>query len=188
MVPAALKDAGLLSQLITDWWVRPGSVAASLIPRLRDRFRASLDGSVTAFNWSALAFEASQIARGTSGWPRMVNRNEWFQREALPFLSANGDRSRVLFSYSYAARRLFEHAKAHGWTTVMTQIDPGPAEERLVAAVQAAHPGAERWAPAPPEYWRRWREEHSLPIESSCTHSGRSMRWPATVCPRRSSW
>lgn len=163
MVPAALRHRGVLKRLITDLWIAPGTAAGFVAPRLRDRYHAALEGAVTAFNGSALAFEARETARGASGWTRMVRRNEWFQSKALEALERRGDEPLVLFSYSYAARRLFDHAKRRGWHTVLTQIDPGPVEERLVAGLHAAHPGAEpKWQPAPAEYWRHWREEVDL--------------------------
>ena len=163
LVPAALKRRQVLDQLVTDIWIHPGNPAGMVAPRLRDRFHPGLDGSVAAFNRSALLFEARQRARRTSGWSRMIARNDWFQSEALTVLErAHGDR-RAICAYSYAARRLFEYAKTRGWRTVLMQIDPGPAEEQLVGALHAAHPGAEPgWSPAPPEYWQRWRREIDL--------------------------
>ena len=57
-------------------------------------------------------------------------------------------------SYSYTALEPFRYAKAHGWKTLLVQIDPGPEEERIVAEEAARVPElAGDWQPAPPEYW-----------------------------------
>jgi glycosyltransferase involved in cell wall biosynthesis len=163
MVPAALHRRGALSRLITDAWLTPRSMLRAAAPRLRDRFHPGLDGCVTAFTCSAMAFEAREAAGGSSGWPRMLRRNDWFQAKAIESLRQQDTGGSVLFSYSYAARQLFAYAQQRRWTTVMAQIDPGPEEERLVARLHAAHPGLEPgWQPAPEEYWRRWREEIDL--------------------------
>ena len=69
----------------------------------------------------------------------------------------------ILLSYSYTALEPFRYAKAHGWKTVLVQIDPGPEEERIVAEEAARVPElAGGWQPAPPEYWAFWREECEL--------------------------
>ncbi len=93
----------------------------------------------------------------------------------------------VLFAYSYAALEPFRVAKARGWRTVLGQIDPGPAEERIVAELLAGKgdrphlarpvkgtvpfllaqksgqsPFSGGWQPAPREYWDKWREECEL--------------------------
>jgi glycosyltransferase involved in cell wall biosynthesis len=163
MVPVGLSRKAALSRVITDLWVTPGSITAALVPRLRGVYHPELDGHVSASNVAALAFEARQSLRRASGWTRTIRRNEWFQSTALHLLSARPQDAAVMFSYSYAARRLFEYAKSKGWKTVLGQIDPGLTEERLVASLHAANPDCEpNWQPAPPEYWRRWREEIAL--------------------------
>ena len=71
----------------------------------------------------------------------------------------------VLFSYSYTAQEPFRLAKDRGWRTVLGQIDPGPAEERIVAVLTARWPQYARspGVPAGPvDYWSNWREECSL--------------------------
>ena len=61
------------------------------------------------------------------------------------------------------AEEIFKFAKDRGWRTVLGQIDPGPAEERIVAdldntsAIKHKH-----WEPAPADYWKRWRNECAL--------------------------
>lgn len=163
MVPIGLARCHALSHLITDLWVPPGSAVGTLVPRLRAVYHPDLAGRVSAFNAEALLFEAGQTLARASGWSRIVKRNEWFQSRVVALLKKRSPDATVLFSYSYAARRPFEFAKAAGWKTVMVQIDAGLAEERLVASWQSRHPGLEaQWRPAPPEYWARWRAEIDL--------------------------
>lgn len=163
MVPAALQRRGALARLLTEFWVRPDHPVRAIAPRLRDRFHPDLDGAVTAFNGPALAFEARAWIGAESGWRRMMRRNEWFQTKALDWLMRNLRPGAVVFSYSYAARRLFEIAKSRGCTTVLVQIDPGPAEERIVEQLHREHPAVEpAWQPAPADYWQLWRNEIDL--------------------------
>ena len=163
MVPAGLAARGALSHAITDLWVPPGSLTAALLPRLRNIYHPALDGRVTAFNASALMFEGAEMLARSSGWSRIIRRNEWFQSRALDAMRELKAETTVLCSYSYAARHLFEYAKTQAWTTVLIQIDPGLAEERIVASEHAKHPGIEpQWRPAPKEYWDGWRQELDL--------------------------
>ena len=163
MVPAGLAARGALSHVITDLWVPPGSLTGTLLPRLRSIYHPALDGRVTAFNASALMFEGAQMLARSSGWSRIMRRNAWFQSRALDALRRRKPEATVLCSYSYAARHLLEYAKTQAWTTVLIQIDPGLAEERLVMAAHARHPGIEPgWRPAPKEYWEGWRRELDL--------------------------
>jgi glycosyltransferase involved in cell wall biosynthesis len=163
MVPAGLAARGALSKVITDLWVPPGSLTATLLPRLRNIYHPALDGLVIGFNASTLMFEGAQTLARSSGWSRIMRRNAWFQSRALDALRRRRPDATVLCSYSYAARHLFEYAKTQRWTTVLIQIDPGLAEERLVAAAHAEHPEIEpAWRPAPKDYWDGWRRELDL--------------------------
>jgi len=132
---------------------------------------------VNAFNSSLILFEMLARARGLRGWAKIVARNSWFQRKvvsALTSLAAGAPAkaadfrlqtsdSPVLLSYSYTALDPFRYAKAHGWKTLLVQIDPGPEEEAIVAEETARVPDlAAGWQPAPPEYWASWREECKL--------------------------
>ena len=152
-VPRALQLNGLLGEFITDVWTK----------RLTGRFHPSLGGAlVRAPNISALAFELKAQATRAHGWKLITQRNEWFQQQVLDHLHkqpANGPRT--VFAYSYAAGRIFEFARERGWKTVLGQIDPGPAEDQLIAQL---HEKAQQnhWKPAPPEYWNAWRNECTL--------------------------
>ena len=167
-VPRALHGANVLAALVTDAWVAPGHRARLYPQRLRERFHPALStASVGSFTLRSAVFEAQGRLAGARGWDLIVRRNEWFQDRALAWLTQFA-RQRVgerfhLFSFSYAAQRLFEFAKTQGWTTVLGQIDPGPADEHIVESLHS-HSGTPEgsWRPAPPQYWRRWREECRL--------------------------
>lgn len=168
-IPRALQRREVLAALLTDFWVPPGHPIGK-IPggqRLRDRFHPELAGvNVFAPNLRMLGFELEQRVLKRSGWPLMMARNRLFQKQAISFLRNSALRNTetpTLFSYSYAARDLFRFAKEHGWKTVLGQIDPGPEEERIVAAEHRRYPElSSAWRPAPESYWQSWREELQL--------------------------
>jgi glycosyltransferase involved in cell wall biosynthesis len=151
--------------LLTDVWFKRVSVPGR---RSAGRFHPALDRArVYSWNGAAVARELWQRARGQSGWEPVIARNHWFQRAAVGRLRAirrrhPGERF-VFFSYSYAARSLFEFAKENGWLTVLGQIDPGRAEEEIVASLerQTGLKGGS-WMPAPDAYWDEWRAECAL--------------------------
>jgi glycosyltransferase involved in cell wall biosynthesis len=105
-------------------------------------------------------------ARDSRGWPKILARNQWFQRKVVSFLRSQlstFNSQLLLCSYSYTALEPFRYAKANGWKTLLVQIDPGPEEERIVAEEAARVPQlAADWQAAPPEYWAFWREECKL--------------------------
>ena len=133
-VPRALKLGGLLEKVITDLWIRRAG-----------RFHPELARAcVVAPNISALAFELKASLVRENGWNLIGRRNAWFQQRAVAHLKATANGNHTVFAYSYAAREIFQFARARGWRTVLGQIDPGPAE------------------PAPKAYWDDWRDECSL--------------------------
>ncbi len=152
-VPRALKLGGLLDELITDLWIRRAG-----------RFHPGLAGArVVAPNIPALAFELKVSLARENGWTLISRRNEWFQKQAVGQLARNHKGQHTLFAYSYAAKAIFEFARARGWRTVLGQIDPGPAEERIVAGLQKTSSLSHtHWEPAPKAYWDNWRDECSL--------------------------
>ncbi|HEX6650780.1 MAG TPA: glycosyltransferase family 4 protein [Pyrinomonadaceae bacterium] len=160
-VPRALELSGLLGDFITDLWVRPGTMMHAWRKSLTGRFHPGLASArVTAPNIAALTFELKAHATGTNGWKLISHRNDWFQQRALDHLQKqplNG--TRTVFAYSYAAERIFKFARERGWKTILGQIDPGPAEKRIAAALHERQNG---WKPAPEEYWNRWRTECDL--------------------------
>src|SRR4030095_16249633 len=79
VVPRALQQSGLLRELITDLWIRPGSVLRSLRRGLAARFHPSLSSAhVSASNASALTFALRSHISGASGWRLVSKRNDWF--------------------------------------------------------------------------------------------------------------
>lgn len=151
-VPRALQRSGRLTRLITDLWLRP--VVGRFHPELAN-------AHIKAPNIAALSFELKASLARENGWTLISRRNDWFQRRAIHELArTNGTRNHTLFAYSYAAREIFEFARARGWKTVLGQIDPGPAEERIVAGLHESSDS--KWKPAPQSYWDNWRSECAL--------------------------
>ena len=149
-VPRALHISGLLDELVTDLWVRPR------------RFHPALAGArVTAPNLSALTFALKARATRTTGWKLICERNAWFQRRAVDQLvQTRNNGGHTVFAYSYAAEKIFKHARERGWRTVLGQIDSGPTEERIFTELHKQSNGA--WESAPEEYWDQWRSECEL--------------------------
>lgn len=165
VVPRALQQNGLLRELITDLWIRPGSVLRSLRSGLAGRFHPSLSSArVTAMNLGALTFELGAGLIGATGWKLITKRNDWFQRSVVTQLSrTRAPANLTVFAYSYAAEDIFKLARQRGWRTVLGQIDPGPVEGRILSELMPNGNGS--WQPAPREYWQRWRNECELADE-----------------------
>lgn len=158
-VPRALKLGGLLDELITDLWIRPGTLLHMWQKRLTGRFHPDLAGArVVAPNIPALTFELKASLARENGWMLIDRRNHWFQKHAVGQLARCHNGSHTVFAYSYAAKEIFEFARARGWRTVLGQIDPGPAEV-LRQTSSIPHTNSE---PAPKAYWDNWRDECSL--------------------------
>jgi glycosyltransferase involved in cell wall biosynthesis len=171
-IPRALNRSEALQAFVTEAWVKPRSPAAWL-PRKgwRDRYHPDLkEAFVSAWNLKTVLFEARAKALRLTGWNLVIARNEWFQQNAMRSLrklnvglQCSSSAQPMLFSYSYAALRLFRYARVRGWRTVLGQIDPGPAEERLVADLHQCTPSLRsHWRSAPREYWKLWHEECRL--------------------------
>jgi len=152
-VPRALKLDGLLEKFITDLWIRRAG-----------RFHPELAGArVVAPSISALTFELKASLARENGWKLIGRRNRWFQQHAVGHLKATANGNHTVFAYSYAAKEIFEFARSRGWRTVLGQIDPGPAEERIVSGLQQTSPIQHtHWELAPRAYWDNWRDECSL--------------------------
>lgn len=167
-IPRALHQAGQLANLITDAWV-PSDSGLNRLPQgsltnLRERFHQDLAAvPVMSFTGSLIGFEIGQRIKKTSGWERIIARNNWFQKRALASLKSITPQLNyrpILFSYSYAALELFRYAKSQGWYTILGQIDPGIIEEQLVLEEhdrQDVYQSSLQLAP--PNYWSNWREE-----------------------------
>jgi glycosyltransferase involved in cell wall biosynthesis len=160
-VPRALQFAGLLHELLTDLWFWPNAVTNYWSNKRGTRFHASLsEARVSAANAAALAFEMKSQAGGLNGWELISKRNDWFQRNVVARLRRREYHRQptTVFAYSYAAEHIFKHARERGWRTVLGQIDPGPADEQLLAYLHQRE-NSNGWQPAPAEYWRKWRSE-----------------------------
>jgi len=152
-VPRALKLDGLLDELITDLWIRPGTLLHMWQKRLTGRYHPDLTGArVVAPNIPALTFELKASLARENGWTLINRRNEWFQKHAVAQLARNHNGPRTVFAYSYAAKEIFEFARERGWRTVLGQIDPGPAEDLRLTSSK----------PVPKAYRDNWRHECSL--------------------------
>lgn len=164
-VPRALLISGMLGEFITDLWIRPGTLLHSWKKRLTGRFHPGLAGArIKAPNVAALRFELKASLARENGWKLISRRNEWFQQHAITQI-ANGatNGNHTVFAYSYAAEEILKFAKARGWRTVLGQIDPGPAEERIVADLEKTSAIKHKhWEAAPPDYWKSWRNECAL--------------------------
>jgi len=166
-IPRALDAAGLLECLITDSWLTPRHpLRLGPWKRLKQRFHSALI-SARVKAWPCEAAWLNAVAwRSVSGWDRIFKQNDWFGRKAAAFLEKFPEvasKPRVVFSYSYTAVPVFEWAKAHGWTTVLGQIDCGLPESLLVQKLTESYTGRASNRPTIPDfYWKSWRRELAL--------------------------
>jgi glycosyltransferase involved in cell wall biosynthesis len=164
-VPRALERAGVLSELITDLWCPPRSGFSFWKDALSDRFHPELmNASVRSANTSLLVFELASRAQKLQGWNLTLGRNSWFQNHAVSQLARmkTNHRQTKVFTYSYAAADTLKFAKERSWETVLGQIDPGPAEERIVERLHEETGQSSLWEPAPKQYWDDWYFECDL--------------------------
>lgn len=168
-IPSALHSCQLLYSLLTDLWLPPNHPALMAMgKRGAGRFNSNLESArVWSSNTKTLADSLRSKLTQSTGWAHIIKRNMAFQSSAAKQLEKihkeNPNKSFILFSYSYAAKQLFQFAKSVGWTTVLGQIDPGPIEERIVLSLHQSQaiPNTS-FLPAPPSYWDEWREECDL--------------------------
>lgn len=170
-MPRALHRRDRLRLLVTDAWVKPGSVWSRLpgdLPRrLSERFHPDLaNAEVRALTLRLMAREALWRSGPSAGWDGLIERNRWFGRRAAGALDRLRDlpgTRTVVFAHSYSARDVFTHARSRGWTTVLGQIDPGPEHFRIVQQVSGdrqEYGGVPD--PPPAEYFDAWRDECRL--------------------------
>src|SRR5690349_23293759 len=82
-VPRALQRSGLLRELLTDLWVRPGALT-KWQHKLASRFHPELrNACVTSANAAALALELKSRAARLNGWDLIGKRNAWFQETVV---------------------------------------------------------------------------------------------------------
>ena len=79
-----LHAKGMLGGLVTDAWVPPVHPFGWLRRNLRERYHPELASApVRAWNVAAVTFELTARWRGLQGWPLILERNRWFQREVV---------------------------------------------------------------------------------------------------------
>lgn len=149
--------------LLTDFWSAGRSLG--LPARLAQRCHPDLaDADVEGFNAAYLRFVASSTIKRLQHWDWIVAQNHWFSERAAKLISLRCQSEAlpdVVFSYSYAARSIFQTAKKFGCTTVLGQIDPGPVEMRLVRRLYE-RAGCKTLLEPPSSYWDQWHEECDL--------------------------
>jgi len=173
-VPRGLHRRGLLEGLITDAWISPTSPLARLPGEFGERLRARYDealadATVLHSSASTIGYELrGSLTKSRNIWDSIIARNNRFQAKAIRHLLAltrHADQrsSHVVFAYSYAAREILKAARELGYATVLGQIDPGPAEDRIVTEIyrRRGDQTAERER-VPESYWEAWREECDL--------------------------
>jgi glycosyltransferase involved in cell wall biosynthesis len=181
-VPRGLHRLGLLEGLITEAWISPTSVLATLPGSLGAKLRARYDDALSDANvlhstiWT-VGYEArASIRKSQNLWDPIIARNNWFQAKAVRQLRSvirSGGQTSVpiVFAYSYAAREILRAARDLGCTTVLGQIDPGPVEEQIVAEVCRQRGATMASQRIPDSYWDTWREEcdlsHSIVVNSA---------------------
>jgi glycosyltransferase involved in cell wall biosynthesis len=170
-VPRAVHRHGGLRMMVTDAWVRPGTLVhhlpGALAGRLAERFHGELEhADVKDFTGQLLQHELSWRLHGRSGWDVLIERNEWFQHrvaEALGVFTPGPGAPIVLFAHSYSARLAFRLARQRGWPTVLGQIDPGPEHFNVVRHLSDESPQYGGAPTAPPDrYFENWHEECAL--------------------------
>lgn len=165
-VARALKRSGELEALVSGAWVPPRSALKVLDPRLGGRFHPDLSRAhVLAYTGMAILRDGIARARRRDPAAQVLARNAWFQKVAVAALEriARAGGQPTVFAYSYAARDILAFARRQGWRTVLGQIDPGPAEARIVHDLFARHaPDMPNPAAKPDAYWDSWREETAL--------------------------
>ena len=169
-IPRALRKRDMCAGLITDYWahgkfesILPTSICQSLAMRCHPDLS---DVSVVGLNARFLQLEMTARIKKTTGWPLIDQRNQWFQKIAsnkIRKMVKNSTRNQkpAVFSFSYAAKRIFETAKELGCPTILGQIDPGPYEVQLVQKLHERH-GIAPLAMPPESYWDAWHEECRL--------------------------
>ncbi|MFN3405105.1 MAG: glycosyltransferase family 4 protein [Cytophagaceae bacterium] len=171
-LPASLSVEGKLKMLITDAWVRPGSIFALIIhllpftafKKLSQRYNKTLSTSnVISFNLSVLIFEFWNRIKGKKAWNLVLARNTWFQKKCLEELQKIADENITVIAFSYTALEPFRYAKSRGWKTVLFQIDAGETDNKIVTEIYRNNSQYNSNFQNPPDiYWEKWKEELQL--------------------------
>jgi glycosyltransferase involved in cell wall biosynthesis len=164
-IARALHQQGLLAGLVTDWYApawlqrasgtRLSSAKAARCDELPDTLVQSFP--LRSFWWKWKVRQAAR--RGTT--------HDIYTQTDAAFTAAvarlNLPQHNAVFSYSYASLELLAAEKQRGMLAVLDQIDPGPAEFRLVAEEMNRNPDIAGPAPEfPAAYYERNRREWEL--------------------------
>src|SRR5215475_13516756 len=89
-IPRALQRIDQLETLITEIWAGPQSwIRYSPVHRWRERYSPELDSSIVrSWNFETARFESWRRVSRSRGWPLLLERNRWFQSNAVRFLRA----------------------------------------------------------------------------------------------------
>lgn len=173
----ALPRAFLLQNkkvtLVTDFWYDERSLLSKLFliaggHALMQRTHQEVGGKmkVVSFNLGLLVFELKARLMKLNGWELIHRRNKWFGEKAASWLRKELKKNAAdicVFSYSYAAREVFEVAKEFGCSTILGQIDGAEAEVSVVKAEIAKWPEyRESFSDIPTQYWKSWRAEIAI--------------------------
>lgn len=168
-IPVSLSELGLLDKLITDSWVAPNSWIDLIAKRLRmrglgDRYNAALSsGFILHHNLKSLAWHLYSRIRCDSPDSKAHRHNAWWENIACGSLIKYEGDAKNLFSYCYVSLAIFQRAKELGYKLILGQIDPGPEEDAIVAALVAKHSSYKTsFRPGSFEYYTHWRMECSL--------------------------
>lgn len=167
-MPRALQNCGLLEKLITDIWVSASLPTHTSFYALDKFFQRRADGipdqKVKSFNFHSVYFELFSRINPENDWNLILKRNEWFQKKVAKYLQKSyEDDLFVLFSFAYTANLPFQVGKSKRWKTILYQMDPGLAEEKIVAEEYLKSGIVNTsWKTAPPHYWDNWKKECEL--------------------------
>ena len=157
-VPRAVRNK--LIALYTDIWAPPHSLASMFNKRLAGRYHPDLKNApVTHFT---IPIVTRKIREKVTGKPVPLDRlfDSLVQEELLRMVHPG---KITFFGYSYSTRLSMKAAKTLGYTTVLGQINPGPAEASIVREEFKKYKSGAYQPTVPDEwYWDRWREEIEL--------------------------
>ena len=163
-IPSALHAVGRLDALVTDSWLsrRSASVTRPFAASLAGRRRDDIPDFLVRHRTVGRIMLDLQLRSGRRGtWPSAIRRNQWFGAWAAAELARLP--SRVVFSYSYTARRPFQEAARRGMLRVLDQIDGAWREEQVWRELSSRYHALEAEVDqAPADYWRLWGEELEL--------------------------
>lgn len=169
LIPRALQEKGNLHTLITDTWVASkwlrillSVLPVSVLRSLAGRYHTSIPSfRVSSFGLDFLLFELRMRFKYAYSWTLTLARDQKFENQASKILHKINDAETVL-GISYTSLQCFKAAKEKGLKTILFQVDPGLAEENLVAGLVKQSNQITSWERAPESYWVQWKEECTL--------------------------